>query len=164
MSVFVWEKGNESPGVVVKSPVLSGQQLNNFSGSLRPLLDSSVLWRVSWLFNEGQGLLHCCISSAPTKALHVLQQHRKLLIRDLNTRNGLEWHCWNPTGLDVKICYAIDKGESFFETDKDCRDFWEQNIAQQLLATHPLWQSRQLFFWMPSVTLQETMSSKPPTV
>lgn len=53
--------------------LVSGEQLDNVSGSVRPLLDTFVLWRLSRLFNQGQSLLHRGFSGSPAQPLQVLQ-------------------------------------------------------------------------------------------
>lgn len=63
----------------------SGEQLDKFSSSVRPLLDSFVLRRLSRLLNKGQGLLHRGVSGSSTQPLQVLQQHGELLIWNLTT-------------------------------------------------------------------------------
>lgn len=70
-------------GFISRRWVGSGEQLDDLSGSARPLLDVFVLWRLSRLFNQGQGLLDGDVFRTSTKALQVLEQYGELLIGNL---------------------------------------------------------------------------------
>lgn len=79
----------------------SGEQLDHLSGSVRPLLDISVLLRLSWLFDQGQGLLHCGLSCSSPQPLQVLQQHWELVI--WNLRFMYKSHCHDLFHIKV-VC------------------------------------------------------------
>lgn len=79
---------------------VSGEQLDDFSGSVRPLLDTPVLRRLSGLFNQGQSLLHRGLSCSSPQPLQVLQQHEELVIWNLRFMN--ESHCHDLFHMKVE--------------------------------------------------------------
>lgn len=70
----------------------SGEQLDEFSGSVRPLLDISVLWRLSGLLHQDESLLHGGVPGPPAETLQVLQQHGELLVWNLTRRRRQRMH------------------------------------------------------------------------
>ncbi|MEQ2253923.1 hypothetical protein ILYODFUR_037527 [Ilyodon furcidens] len=67
----------------------SGEELDHFSDSLRPLMDNYVLWCLFRFFHQHEGLQDCCFLCSCIEPLQILKQHHKCIVWGLKKKNNV---------------------------------------------------------------------------